>query len=176
VVKVFGKSLTWLTRNGGKELGDNSRMETFSNARRVVSFLAGAALPDFDGEGNVDCMKTTKWSEFPVQSSWQSNEWKSISLRVYNLCVACNVSLFSGWETHEFNIRVLRRRHGDKHFGVKIDDGRVAGHLSSKLEGEILRQWDDLSMLLPGFPKIDLARRLAEVKETEWYKDKKKGN
>ena len=114
-------------------------------------------------------MKAVEWTTFPVQSSWQLAQYKPISLRIYNLCVASNVSLFSGWEPHEFSLHLLRRRHGDKHFGVNIDNGRVAGHLSSPVEEEICRQWDQLTSLLQSFPEVEYARRMGEVKMEDWY-------
>ena len=116
-------------------------------------------------------MQAVEWMEFPVQSSWQLAQYKPISLRIYNLCVASNTSVFSGWEPDEFNLRLLRRRHGDMHFGVRIDDGRLAGHLNSSFEREVCRQWEDLKALLESFPDVEYKRRLSEVKEADWYKN-----
>lgn len=91
-------------------------------------------------------------------------------MRTYNLTVACNVSLFSGWESDEFTFRLLRRRHGHKHFGVHMRERRVTGYLNSTIEDEIGRQWGEVIKLLPSFPDIKFNERVQAVKESEWYK------
>jgi hypothetical protein len=84
--------------------------------------------------------------------------------------VACNVSLFSGWEPEEFTLHLLRRRHGNKHFGVHIEEGRIAGYLSPEFEAEVAGQWNEIAKLLPKFPFIGFSERLAKVKGKEWFK------
>jgi hypothetical protein len=136
----------------------------------VISFLGGKPVPDFKAGAKIEDLKTTEWSQYPIKSSWQPDEYRAITLRVYNLCVACNVSLFSGWESEEFTLRLLRRRHGNKHFGVHIEDGRIAGYLSPEFETEVARQWNVIAKLLPSFPCISFSERLASVREKEWFK------
>jgi hypothetical protein len=136
----------------------------------IISFLAGKPIPDFKARFKIEDLKTTEWSQFPLKSSWQPDEYRTISLRVYNLCVACNVSLFSGWEPEEFHLHLLRRRHGNKHFGVHIEDGRIAGYLSPEFNTEIAKQWNEIARLLPKFPLISFSERLARVREKEWFK------
>ena len=170
MVRVYGKTLAWLTKEGCGSLDNDGLHMIFEYVRRIISFLCGTTIPEISDVSEVSNLKDVKWPKFPVHTSWQLTQYKQISLRVYNLCVASNVSLFSGWEPDEFNLRLLRRRHGDKHFGVHIDDGRVAGHLNSLVEQEISRQWDELAGLLQSFPELEYAKRLSEVKEKEWYK------
>jgi hypothetical protein len=144
-------------------------MEEF---RIVISFLCGKSIPKLKETDGLKMIAETKWDDkFPVQASWQGNEYRPLSLGIYNLSVACNVSLFSGWETEEFTLRLLRRRHGNKHFGVHIHDGRIAGFLSAELEERLSYQWAKFASLLPSFPAVKFSERLAAVKETDWYKN-----
>lgn len=119
-------------------------------------------------------VQTHQWGDFPVKSSWQSSDCRAISLATYNLSVACNVSLFSGWELEEFNLKLLRRRHGNRHFGVHIHDKRITGYLSKETEYEILSQWKRLHDVFPSFPVLNFEERMAEVKTREWYRDEVK--
>jgi hypothetical protein len=115
-------------------------------------------------------LKDQEWNSLPINTTWQAPEYRDISLRVYNLTVACNVSLFSGWEPEEFTFRLLRRRHGHKHFGVHLRERRVTGYLNSRMEGEIARQWCEVRKLLPAFPDVKFDERVNAIKESEWYK------
>lgn len=114
-----------------------------------------------------------EWGSFPISASWQASEYRRLSLRIYNISVGCNVSLFSGWEPEEFTLRLLRRRHGHKHFGVFLRERRIAGYLSNTLEDDITHQWDQIHAILPSFPDVKFAERLKAVRETEWYKTEK---
>lgn len=111
-----------------------------------------------------------EWGSFPVASSWQSSDCRAISVAIYNLAVGCNVSLFSGWEREEFTLKLLRRRHGNKHFGVHIHDRRITGFLSVAQELEISRQWKQLKPFLPAFPELNFDDRIIEVKQRDWYR------
>lgn len=125
-----------------------------------------------NGNGSEFDMYSYRWGEkFPVISSWQSSDCRAISLAVYNLAVGCNVSLFSGWEHEEFNLKLLRRRHGNRHFGVHIHDKRITGYLRKETEDEILGQWKRLHDSFPAFPALDFEGRMAQVKTREWYCD-----
>lgn len=116
-------------------------------------------------------MKEQQWSNIPLSAGWQAEEYRPLSLRVFNLTVACNISLFSGWEPEEFTLRLLRRRHGHRHFGVQLrDDKRLAGFLSMEIEEQISRQWCAIRRILPEFPDLQVKERLGAVKETSWYK------
>jgi hypothetical protein len=162
---VFGRSFTWLSRDGSAILDSNSFMEVAANSRKVACQLGGTTIHD---SLETENLRTAKWT-FPISSSWQPQEYRAISLCAYNLCVGCNVSLFSGWEPEEFCLRLLRRRHGYKHFGVNVDDGRISGYLSTDAEAELSQQWDEITALLPNLPLVDFRGRLAKVKESDWY-------
>lgn len=119
-------------------------------------------------------IESHKWDDFPVTFSWQSSGCRAISLAVYNLAVGCNVSLFSGWEHEEFNLKLLRRRHGNRHFGVHIHDKRITGYLSKETEDEILKQWKRLHDVVPSFPVLNFEERISQVKTREWYRNEVK--
>ena len=154
----------------GNKLAYSQLSEIVSKSMTIISFLCGKSIPDFKAGAKIEDLRTAEWSQFPLKSSWQPDEYRAISLRVYNLCVACNVSLFSGWEPEEFTLRLLRRRHGNKHFGVHIEDGRIAGYLSPEVETEVAAQWNEIAKLLPTFPFISFSERLARRKEKKWFK------
>jgi hypothetical protein len=112
---------------------------------------------------------------FPVQSSWQSAELRMISICAYNFAVACNVSLFSGWESEEFTMKILKRRCGkNRHFGVHIGDRRLAGCLPRTVEDELSRQWESMAKMQPTFPKLDFAGKMKIVKQSEWFQSESK--
>ena len=135
--------------------------DVLSFSTRILSFLGGHSIPDFKSGATIDDLKTYEFASLPIKASWQPDEYRSISLRAYNLCVACNVSLFSGWEPEEFTLRLLRRRHGNRHFGVHIEDGRISGYLDPLLEDDIARQWRVVAKLIPSFPVVGFSERLA---------------
>ncbi len=108
--------------------------------------------------------------QFPVLSSWQSTEHRMISIRVYNFAVACNISLFSGWESEEFAMKTLKKRHGyNRHFGVHIGDRRLAGCLPPSIEDELNRQWKLWAETQPVFPTLDFETKMEAVKRSEWF-------
>ena len=125
-------------------------------------------------------MSEIEWSDFPIEARWQRGIHRPLSISAYNLSVACNVSLFSGWEADEFTLKLLRRRHGDRHFGVHIDDKTVTGFLPARLEEEISRQWTRIPILMPSFPYLNFSERVAAGKEEEWsikeLKDRDRAN
>ena len=128
-------------------------------------------LPDFKSDAEIDALEDRDWGALPIRADWQAPEYRPVSLRTYNLTVACNVSLFSGWESEEFTLQLLRRRHGHKHFGVHLRERRVTGYLTLEIEEEMCRQWDALQTLLPAFPDVKLKERLKAVKGADWYKE-----
>eukprot|EP00980_Cylindrotheca_fusiformis_P013774 scaffold3556_cov190-Cylindrotheca_fusiformis.AAC.9 len=138
-------------------------------SRIILSPLCSHPIRDLKDTSNLEALMEKEWGVFPVDSSWQSSECRALSLAVYNLAVGCNVSLFSGWEKEEFTLKLLRRRHGNKHFGVHIHDRRITGFLSDAQESQISRQWNELKTLFPEFPELNFDARIAEVKQREWY-------
>ncbi len=71
------------------------------------------------------------WKTFPLPNEWQTDFERNLSIKAYNLCVACCVSAFSGWETEEFSVDKLRSRNDDTNFfGVTFANHRVVGELT----------------------------------------------
>ena len=105
---------------------------------------------------------------FPLDSSWQPNEYRPLSIKAYNLAIACNVSLFSGWETEEYNQKDLKRKYGDKHFGVHLRGRRLTGCLPEH-EEVISRLWKKFEQLEPKAPKLSFDEKVKEVKDAEWF-------
>ncbi|GKY95516.1 hypothetical protein MPSEU_000513300 [Mayamaea pseudoterrestris] len=84
-----------------------------------------------------------------ISSSWLSDAGKQLALRMYNICVANNVSFFSGWEDQPFNLALIRRKVGLNHFGITITDGLVFGKVSGEVEDELILQWDLIKEWFP---------------------------
>lgn len=143
------------------------------HARTILSFLSGyGGVPDHQGSSTITNLIDESWASWPLSASWQDEEYRPLSLKVFNLTVACNVSLFSGWETDEFTLRLLRRAHGHKHFGVHLrDDKRITGVMSLEIEKDICHQWSIVRTVLPQLPDFDLQKRLDGIKSTSWYKE-----
>jgi hypothetical protein len=141
------------------------------NSRIVISFLCRNPVPGLREADKAAKLSDIQWTEFPVEASWQENDHRPLSLSVYNLSIACNVSLFSGWEPEEFTLKLLRRRHGHRHFGIHIHDKRVTGFLPPVLETEVSNQWTKMASMIPSFPRLKFVDRIAVVKEKDWYAD-----
>ena len=136
----------------------------------VVSYLCGNSISELN-DTEARGMAILEESEtFPVKSSWQPTEFRMLSICTYNFAVACNVSLFSGWEKEEFTMKVLRKRQGQlRHFGVHIGDRRLSGCLPNAVEDELTRQWNLLAKIQPTYPKLDFAENMKVVKQSEWF-------
>ena len=70
-----------------------------------------------------------------------------VSRRFYNLVIGCNVALFSGWETAEFSLDLMKQNEkasNSRHFGVDIRGNRVTGYVSPETETELADQWRKL--------------------------------
>eukprot|EP00934_Nitzschia_sp_Nitz4_P001289 Nitzschia sp. Nitz4//scaffold3_size479765//87037//91885//NITZ4_000034-RA/size479765-augustus-gene-0.7-mRNA-1//1//CDS//3329550560//1289//frame0 len=169
-VKAVSKCIKWISQNG-REISYSKLYDVLECGRKIASFFCGGpSIPDFKSEvGKVNLFEK-EWGTLPIEASWQDASLRQLSLRVYNLTVACNVSLFSGWEADEFTLNLLRRRYGHKHFGVHLrDDHRLTGFLPDTLEAEIARQWDLLYKVLPNFPDVKFRSILQSVKKSDWY-------
>lgn len=172
MVKICAKCLSWLTTDAIGHLPYSRLYDVIEYTRNINTFFGGAAIPSFKERVNTRDLISHDWGEIPISASWQGVDYRPLSLRTYNLTVACNVSLFSGWEPDEFTLRLLRRRYGNKHFGVYMrPDRRVTGFLSKSMEEEISRQWHALYQLLPDFPDVGFDEKLRAVKQTDWYKN-----
>lgn len=140
---------------------------------RIVSLFCGCSVMESSNEGAVSAKESPmqEWQSVPIPSTWQSDTHKAITLRVYNLCVSCNVSIFSGWEKEEFNLRLLRPWRGSSNFfGVNVDNGSVSGYLLPSQEVDIAQQLEMLSQMLPWVASIDYKTQLTAVHESDWYK------
>lgn len=148
-----------------------STLKTLVNqCTTIVSYLCGNSIPEQNDIDEREKVFLTETKNFPFQSSWQSTEFRMLSICTYNFAVSCNVSLFSGWESEEFNMKTLKRRHGhSRHFGVHIGDRRLAGCLPRTVEDELNRQWELWAKIRPKSPKLDFAGKMKIVKQSEWF-------
>jgi hypothetical protein len=116
---------------------------------------------------------TADLSGVPFPTYWLSPIQERLVLRTYNLCIATNVSLFSGWEDQEFSLRLLRHRDVDNFFGLTMADDSVSGYLGPCIERELSDQWDALNSQLPETCAFDFQARLEALKQTQWYTENK---
>lgn len=110
------------------------------------------------------------WQTFPLPNKWQDALHISMSVRTYNLCTACCVSSFSGWNPHEFCLDQLKAIESISFFGVTMDNPTLSGFLPPFLESEVSEQWDLLGSILPEMEALDFDKELDKRKSTEWYK------
>ena len=169
---MSSRCLRWLAEEGTSQLSYNQLNTVLEYTRTILSFLSGySGVPNHNRSADVVSLRDERWSSIPLGAGWQAEEYRPLSLKVFNLTVACNVSLFSGWEPDEFTLRLLRRSHGHKHFGVHVrDDKRLTGIMSLDIENEICSQWTELHKLLPNLPDFQVQQRLDAVKLSTWYK------
>lgn len=109
----------------------------------------------------------------PFGSAWLSPELKRLAVRSFNLCVANNVSLFSGWEIDEFSIRLMRNGLIPNVFGITISDGKVMGYSSTETEETLSRQWRLIKKLLPPTFTYSFDNLLADFQQTPAYRESK---
>lgn len=141
----------------------------------IVSYLCGNAIPELSKGDGKETIFLNGTKTFPILSSWQSTEFRMLSICAYNFAVACNVSLFSGWESEEFAMKTLKKRPGhNRHFGVHIGDRRLAGCLPRTVEDELKRQWELWAEAQPEFPKLDFSGKMETVKRSEWFQAENK--
>lgn len=172
ILNVFFRALSvlWKGLSSPVQKRDAQFMEdTSSSLKKIVSFLCGVEIPKLN-DTLSESPSTESWAQFPISSDWQTAWQQAVSVRAHNLCVACTVSLFSGWETNEFSIDALRKRDSHKYFGVNIRGQCVAGYVSQEVELELIHQWKQLGSLLPWTSSLDVADRILKAKTTEWYK------
>lgn len=108
------------------------------------------------------------WRSFPLPFSWQNSFHEKLSLRAYNLCVACCVSFFSGWEPSEFNLDVLRSSDVN-FFGVTLEGPSVAGFLPHEVASTIGKQWELISTLVNNMEVLPYELHLDERTKISWY-------
>lgn len=143
-------------------------MEVLVNKMVKTAFiLCGASSLTINDHNE---MLTTEFTTLPLQSSWLTPDLALLSRRVFNLCVATNVSLFSGWEPDEFSVRLLRGE-GHNFFGITMDDGQVAGFVSDAIEAELVEQWELVQTRLPESFAFDFRAKLKTLRDSVWYKE-----
>ena len=150
---------------------DKERLEEHNNEGNDIVLwmsLCKSHLPNQSGQRST-IFESTRWDSLPLPASWQSARHKEVSVRCYNLCIAYNVSHFSGWEPREFTLRLMKTRPRCTYFGLQINDGKVAGFLPSHIETELGRQWKSLEDFVPAASRFKFHIRLAEAKQLPWY-------
>jgi hypothetical protein len=171
IIKVVAKCIRWLSTRVLKELSYSVLKTLVSQCTTIISFLCGSSIPELNDINETSMMSFQESKSFPLTSSWQPTEFRVLSICVYNFAVACNVSLFSGWESEEFTLKLLNRRYGrDKHFGVHIRGRRLAGCLPRTVEDELKRQWELVAEMQHPIPKLDFSGKLSLVQQSEWFK------
>uniref|UniRef100_A0A7S4EFY0 Uncharacterized protein n=1 Tax=Pseudo-nitzschia australis TaxID=44445 RepID=A0A7S4EFY0_9STRA len=175
IVKVLAKCLRWLSTMVLDELPYSVLKNLVHQCTIVVSYLCGNSISELNDTEERGMEKLEESGTFPVKSSWQPTEFRMLSICTYNFAVACNVSLFSGWEKEEFTMKALRKRQGQlRHFGVHIGDRRLSGCLPNAVEDELARQWKLLAKIQPKYPKLDFAENMKVVKQAEWFQTEAK--
>ena len=145
-------------------------MTLLDQCTTIVSYLCGNSIPEWNKADEKETKFLNGTKNFPLLSSWQSTEFRTLSICAYNFAVAWNVALFSGWESEEFTMKTLKRRRGhSRHFGVHIGDRRLAGCLPKTVEDGLNRQWESWAKIKPEFPKLDFSDKLKIVKQSEWF-------
>ena len=139
----------------------------FEQSRDLVSTISYAdnAAPKVAETSNVDT-----WRTFPLNHRWQNSFHEKISLRAHNLCAACCVSSFSGWEPSEFNLDTLRTIEGPTNFfGVTLEGESVAGFLPKAVASIVAEQWYHISTILPDLEVLPFESYLDERRKLPWY-------
>jgi hypothetical protein len=135
MVRVFSGALSILVQVASisevKREADFVRIG-LTKARHLVSIIChgDSVLSTQSKSMNFETLRSFR--SFPLPCLWQTSLHVKISLRAYNLCVACCVSAFSGWEPSEFNLDNLRSSEGN-FFGVTLDGQWVAGKCSNPI-------------------------------------------
>ena len=133
-------------------------------ARHLISTISHA---DGAPSKSVHAIAET-WRTFPLPFNWQSSFHEKVSLRTFNLCVACCVSAFSGWEPSEFNLDQLRSSDGNM-FGVTLEGPTVAGFLPNNVASSVAEQWEYISSILPNLETLPFQMHLEERTQMDWY-------
>eukprot|EP00536_Pseudo-nitzschia_multiseries_P002867 jgi/Psemu1/252068/estExt_Genewise1Plus.C_400030 len=175
IVKVLAKCIRWISTMVLDDLPYSVLKNLVDQCTIVVSYLCGNSMSRVNDVEEKDMSILEESITFPVTSSWQPTEFRMLSVCTYNFAVACNVSLFSGWENEEFTMKVLRKRQGQlRHFGVHIGDKRLSGCLPDTVQNELNRQWKLLAKMQPTYPILDFEEKMKVVKQSEWFQSETK--
>ncbi|KAL7543089.1 hypothetical protein ACHAXR_012410 [Thalassiosira sp. AJA248-18] len=150
----------------------------FEQSRDLISTICHADNTTPKPSATSSVVET--WQSFPLTCSWQNSFHEKISLRAHNLCVACCVSSFSGWEPSEFNLDQLRSSDMN-FFGVCLEGPCVAaqisqsalanfkGFLPKRIASVMTEQWDHIAAILPDIEVLSFESHLEERKKLSWY-------
>lgn len=164
--------MRWLCHTARSNLTFAQLKSVVEIGGKVISRLSSdPSILSLDSDSTFEDLTKREWGSIPLNSTWQTSRYQRLSTRAYNLTASCNVSYFSGWETTEFTLRLLRQRKGIKHFGLHLHNHKVCGYLPKPMEDELVRQWSTVYELLPEFPRLDLTDKLSKTKELDWYKE-----
>lgn len=155
----------------GSDITQSSLENIYTHILRAVSHIC-----DHDGlDLTLDCKDDVLelLSEAPFAVSWMSSSHEVIALRSYNMCVAKNVSFFSGWEKGEFAEQLLRYREVPNLFGVTTADSRTSGFVGLSLEIELEQVWHVMHSIVPETSAFDFRNQLMAVRKTQWYEETK---
>lgn len=127
-LSIFSETLDVLV-NTMTSVKEGVKSDTFNVAvvmsRYLASTIFQAGSPPAKPNSSVEY---DTWKTFPLPNEWQTDFERKLSLKAYNLCVACCVSGFSGWEVEEFRLDKLRSRDDDTNFfGVTFANRHVVG-------------------------------------------------
>jgi len=159
--------------NNINNLTQSMKNTILSQAKEVVSWICQVSIPYQDENNTTSSYQftfTDSWQSFPVPSQWQSAVHSAISLRAYNLAIACSVSAFSGWEATEFTLKLLKnRKRGQNRFRVNVKGDLVTGILCSDTELEVSKQWKIVESLILNISSLDFLNVISKVKKADWY-------
>jgi hypothetical protein len=174
VLSIFTSAFALLskvaTKGDGNHKGDLTDLTR--RLQKLVSLLCGGVKFDLlDTSAATEDLQesTADLAGVPFSTSWLSSEREKLLLRTNNLCIATNVSLFSGWEVKRFSLRLLRHRDVDNFFGLTMHDEQVAGYLGPIMEEELSDQWDMLNSQLPEICSFNFRAQLVDLQATTWY-------
>jgi hypothetical protein len=146
---------------------DIKQRETIINQLfKIASIICGNdALEAID---SID-RQTVDLTEIPIKSWWLSHDLESLSTTAFNLCVAINVSKFSGWLSEKFTAKSRSVGGANNFFGITTDEGPISGCLPECIEEEIAKQWDLLQLLFPNKITFNFRQKLQILKNSYRY-------
>ena len=171
MVRLLAGAFPIIMESKKSEKFDDIKHETMSDLlaklRHFISLICNIPSLAQDTVTNLEVLDLG--DSFPIPHQWQTNAQKLISLRVYNLCVSCNVSAFSGWESEEFSLNHLQKGNEPSFFGIKVGGEHVAGFVDQQFEDDLSSQWKLVDSLLFNAPLLDFDSSLFMAKKATWY-------
>ena len=90
---------------------------------------------------------------------------KGVSRLAHNLAISLSVSYFSGWESSEFSVRLMRARSVPRFFGISSVDENTLVYVGDEVEDEICSQWALLVKLLPSASHLKIKAKLGAIRQ-----------